>query len=135
MRAYEHLFTAQWKIDAKHGSKLINRNFLHWPFESTEPYVLPNEGTEGYIEHPDGMVLGILSNTTVVLEEKSSPISDEQKWLRGSMDANDWFTLTNPKSGKVLTAPSLTTLSVESKPHFLKNIFPNPKSILYFVAS
>ena len=102
-------------MDTKHSDKLINRNFLHWPFESTDPYVLPNEGTEGYVEHSDGMVLSILSDSTVVLKEKSSPISDDQKWLRGALDANDWFTLTNPKSGKVLTAPSTTTLSIEGK--------------------
>ena len=59
-----------------------------------------------------------LSDDTVVLQEKSSPISDEQKWLRGEKDANDWFTFTNPKSGKVLTAyfstdpRSLTIISI-----------------------
>ena len=64
MQSNEHLFTAQWKVDAKHSDKLINRNFLHWPFESVDPYVLPNGGTEGYVEHSNGMVLSILSDTS-----------------------------------------------------------------------
>ena len=91
-------------MDGKHGDTLINRNFLPWAYDNTAPYVLPDEGKEGFIEHPNGTVLSILSDDTVVLQEKSSPISDEQKWLRGEKDANDWFTFTNPKSGKVLTA-------------------------------
>ena len=103
-------------MDTKHGNKLINRNqYKKWLYDSTDPYVLPNEGATGYVEHPNGMVLGILSNTTVVLEEKSSAITDDQKWLRGTGDNNDWFTLTNPKSGKVLTATSSSALSIEGK--------------------
>lgn len=107
-------------MDRKHGNKLINRNFKNWPYETTiettatNPYVIPNEGEEGYIQHPNGRVLGILSNNTVVLEEKNLT-SDNQKWLRGTLDVNEWFTFTNPKSGKLLTA-TLSTLTIEGNP-------------------
>ena len=110
-------------MDGKHGDTLINRNFLPWTYTNSAPYVLPDEGKEGFIEHPNGTVLSILSDDTVVLQAKSSPISDDQKWLRGALDANDWFTLTNPKSGKVLTAPSTSTLSIEGKFQVPKNTF------------
>ena len=100
-------------MDEKHGSKFINRNFQHWLFENTAPYKLPEAGKEGYIEHPDGKVFSVLSNETVVLEEKNSEKDDDQKWLRSRGDANDWFMLTNPKSGKVLTAEFSSKLTIE----------------------
>ena len=106
-------------MDGKHGDTLINRNFRPWTYDNTAPYVLPDEGKAGFIEHPNGTVLSILSDDTVVLQEKSSPTSDEQKWQRGEKDANDWFTFTNPKSGKVLTAYFSTdprSLTIEGNP-------------------
>ena len=85
-------------------------------WQQTDPYFVSEEGAEGYIQHPNGTVLSILSDNTVVLEEKSSELNDEQKWLRGTNDANDWFTFTNPKSGKVLTATFTDTLTIEGNP-------------------
>ena len=112
-------------MDTRHG--LINRNTVRnaWPYDKnfTDAFSLPNEGVEGYIEDATGKVLGILSDKTVVLEERSSPVSDDQIWLKGAMDANEWFTFTNPKSGKVLTATSTSTLSIESKPISSKILF------------
>ena len=102
------------------GNKLINRNFQSWPYESTsnktatDPYVVPDVGEEGYIQHPNGTVLTLLSDNTVVLEEKSST-SNNQKWLRGELDVNEWFTFTNPKTGKLLTATT-STLTIEGNP-------------------
>lgn len=130
-------------MDTKHGNKLINRNqYKEWVYDSTDPYVLPNEGAEGYVEHPNGTVLGILSShnnimlndtlNMVVLEEKSSAITDDQKWLRGTSDNNDWFTLTNPKSGKVLTATSSSALSIEGKSLILIKNFSKFHVSLYF---
>ena len=60
-----------------------------------------------------------MSDNTVVLEEKSSELNEEQKWFRGTNDVNDWFTFTNPKSGKVLTATGwdgVNTLTIEGNP-------------------
>ena len=72
-------------------------------------WTLPEENTEGYIESADE-VLSIVNSTNpdpdpdrVELEAKIIPISDEQKWYRGTADKNGWFLLTNPPSGKVLT--------------------------------
>ena len=68
-------------------------------------WTLPKENAEGYIEASDE-VLGVVNFTDphsyVELVTKITPISEGQKWYRGTASENGWFTLTNPHSGKVL---------------------------------
>ena len=77
---------------------------------------LPVENAEGYIEASDDEVLSIvdLNNpySEVKLEAKIIPISEGQKWHRGTANKNGWFLLTNPHTGKVLTkvGNSFTTI-------------------------
>ena len=49
------------------------------------------------------------------LSEKDDPISGQQIWLRSTHDENGWVTLTNPHSGKILTASSATVLTVTGR--------------------
>ena len=49
--------------------------------------------------------------------EKNDPISDQQIWLRSTHDENGWFTLTNPHSGKIVTASGATKLIVTGRYH------------------
>ena len=46
--------------------------------------------------------------------KKDEP-DDLQKWLRHPSDANGWFHLQNPKTGKLLTAESATEKIMEGK--------------------
>ena len=61
----------------------------------------------------------------VEMVDKIEPIPEEQKWRKEPKDKNGWFKLTNPATGKVLTAHktdwlSLTgTLKRQIDPHFL----------------
>ena len=57
------------------------------------------------------IILG-LGNNVINLTEKDEPISDQQIWLRSTHDENGWFTLTNPHSGKILTASGSADLTV-----------------------
>ena len=66
-------------------------------------WILPKEGTEGYIEdQTSGKVLAFQENE-VILEDKENPISDKQKWNRGISDENGWFSLEKPHT---FTPPS-----------------------------
>ena len=107
-------FTAQWTQDET-DKKLTNRNFN---FEHKDiAWNIPASGATGYIEDiATGNVLGrheAWNNGTIVLEAKTLPESDEQKWVRGKSDANDWFTFTHAVSGKVL-ASTIKTETVEA---------------------
>ena len=87
-----------------------DKELINYSFESTGSYLakswtLPEENTEGYIEASDEVLS--VSNLTdpqspVKLEARIIPISEEQKWYRGTSDENGWFLLTNPHTGKVL---------------------------------
>ena len=71
-------------------------------------WTLPAEGEEGYIQESNGKVLGVLngsteSDTEVVLQSKNETMKGGQMWLRGPANSYGWFTLTNPKSNKLLT--------------------------------
>ena len=52
--------------------------------------------------------MGVLNLTdpesTVKLQPRIIPINEEQKWQRGTANEFGWFQLTNPCTGKVLTA-------------------------------
>ena len=86
--------------------KLQSKNGC-WKY-SDKVWNLPSEGEVGIIEdQASGKVLNILeeiNGTEVILDDKTEPISDGQKWVRGKANAEHWYTLTNVKSGKVLTA-------------------------------
>ena len=61
------------------------------------------------------MVLGItkydtLKRTSVVLEAKQIPLSEEQMWSRSKFDS---FSLTNPRSGKVLRSLGDGSVTIE----------------------
>lgn len=60
------------------------------------------------------LFLDLVSNV-INLSGKDDPISSQQIWLRSTNDENDWFTLTNPNSGKILTASSATDLTVTGR--------------------
>merc|ERR1712037_642741 len=94
----------------------------------------PEEGEEGYIlakhEGTDEEVgvLGVLEkdclnfasikrpwndcDKQVELVHKIEPIPEEQKWRKEPADKNGWFMLTNPSTGKVLTAHKNDWLSI-----------------------
>ena len=64
------------------------------------------------------MVLGVLNDTTYVtgtrVMEENLGINVGQKWTIGQkFDNDDYFNITNPASGKVLTAKSTDELTIE----------------------
>ena len=87
----------------------------HWLQDSTSRWNLPVSGGKGYIEDASsGKVLslvgdGIGPNIMVMLQEKTTPVSDSQMWIRG-MEVGGYFAIVNPTSQKMLYAdnPSLT---------------------------
>ena len=87
----------------------------HWLQDTTSAWNLPVSGGIGYIEDTSsGKVLGLVGdgigpNMMVMLQEKITPVSDSQKWIRG-MEVGGYFTLVNPTSEKMLYVenPSLT---------------------------
>ena len=65
--------------------------------------------SEGKIETNKPIVLGIQnltpeSGSDVVLEPFDTTKSDLQKWLIGDIDEHGWFTITNSKTGVMLSA-------------------------------
>ena len=75
--------------------KLENRSIENWKYQDLT-WNLPDEGTEGNIEdQTSGKVLGI-QNDEIVLEDKEVPLSDRQKWLRGTNDEDGWFSMKKP---------------------------------------
>ena len=74
-----------------------------------------------------------IEGTKVVLKRKKDQIeTDSQLWMIDpkTMDAEGWFKLKNPASGKFLTATSLKTLSISGK--FMPFITPFDLNFLYF---
>ena len=66
---------------------------------------------------PAGNVLGVKdesieSDTEVVLQAKNESVKGGQTWLRGPADIHGWSTLTNVKSGKLLTRSLVIFLEV-----------------------
>lgn len=93
----------RWKYT--YDKKLINNYHESVGSYLDKYWTLPEENAEGYIEASDE-VLGVVNFTDpqsyVELVTKITPISEGQKWYRGTTSKNGWFTLTNPYSGKVL---------------------------------
>ena len=59
------------------------------------------------------MVLGLNSGSEAQLQSKDQSIAGKQKWVRSCDVGNGYFTLTNPISGKLLTAKDETSVTVE----------------------
>ena len=83
--------------------------------------------SEGEIKTNKPIVLGIEnmtpeSGSDVVLEPFDTTKSDLQKWLIGDIDEHGWFTITNPKSGLILTAKPDKSAQVKGK---RTNILPD----------
>ena len=93
-----------WKYT--NDKKLINYYYESAGSYLNKHWTLPEENAEGYIEASDE-VLGVLDLSdpisNVELEARIIPISEGQKWFRGTADENGWFVLTNPQSKKILT--------------------------------
>ena len=89
-------------------SKLKNKGGI-WQFSNTQ-WTLPRPGAEGVIETKNSSkVLGIdnltpKSGSVVLLESLATNKSDVQKWFVEQSDEHGWFTITNVKSGLMLTA-------------------------------
>ena len=77
---------------------------------SNAKWTLPPQGTEGVIETKNSSkVLGIdnltpKSGSVVLLESLDTKKSDVQKWFVEQSDEQGWFTITNAKTGLILTA-------------------------------
>ena len=77
-------------------------------------WVLPTADTTGTIQNKDsGAKNGYLDtygktvDGSAVFEEEESK-DDGQQWERSVDDSSGYFTLTNPKSGKILTGDNTT---------------------------
>ena len=57
--------------------------------------------------------MGLYSGIEAQPQTKDQSIADEQKWVRSCDVGNGCFTLTNPISGKFLTAKDETSVTVE----------------------
>ena len=79
-------------------------------------YYLSTECCEGYLEDVSGDVMGLKSQCFGIEAQpqlKDLSIADEQKWVRSCDVGNGCFTLTNPCSGKLLTATAEASVTVE----------------------
>ena len=56
-----------------------------------------------------------LEGNEVVLEAKDDQKIDTQTWIRCTTDAQGWFALKNPTSGRFLTAASFSRLTITGK--------------------
>ena len=96
--------------------KLENGDNGIWLF-GNKIWIIPQENSIGSIKDvSSGMVLshlGDASDESVILEEETDPLSENQKWIRSSFDENGFFTFKNPLSNKVLTSSSVASISVE----------------------
>ena len=89
-------------------SKLENKGGI-WQFSNAQ-WTLPPQGTEGIIETKNSSKVLSIDNLTpksgsvVLLESLATNKSDVQKWFVEQSDEQGWFTITNLKSGLMLTA-------------------------------
>jgi len=113
----------QWKYN---GGTLEN---LAGIWASTANWELPSEGSTGKIKNVDrNMVLGkvlveptlvlgvehnaMVTGTKVIMEEMVKN-SAGQLWKIGDANSSGYFNITNPSSGKVLTAVATDKLTIE----------------------
>ena len=109
---YHNLFpTAQlWKLtcDGRLENKKTERD---WKYPK-KTWTL----NDGLIEDQDTKkLLGRVSNTSdqIKLQAKGFKNNELSKWVKGSLDENEYFTLTDPKTTKLLTAISSNQLKLE----------------------
>ena len=76
-------------------------------------YFQSTDCCEGYVEDGSGKVIGLHSGIEAQPQSKDQSIADQQKWVRSCDIGNDYFTLTNPISGKLLTAKDETSVTAE----------------------
>ena len=94
-----------WKFT--NDSKLKNRGGV-WQFSDIQ-WTLPMQGAEGVIETKNSSKVLVIKNLIpesgfdVNLESLDTKKSDVQKWFIGQSDQQGWFTITNPKSGLMIT--------------------------------
>jgi len=89
-----------WKLNE--NKKLQNGLASTWEF-GDKIWEIPSEGSEGYIKDiSSGMVLTI-EGSMIKLENEGVSL-DKQMWIKGASNSEDWFTLSNPSSGKFLTS-------------------------------
>ena len=87
--------------------KLINKGGV-WQFQNTS-WLLPSEGLEGTIEDKTtGKVLHIQrfssGSKPVRMRSRDPKKSEKQNWVIGKTNDDGWFTITNQKSGYVLSS-------------------------------
>ena len=91
-----------------------------WEHLNKHSITIPKgNGEKDYIEvtNKDGSVsvLGVQNSANdakglkAIFKKERNPDCDEQKWLRGPIDSNGWFTIQNVWSLKYLTAANATT--------------------------
>ena len=109
--------------------KLENGDNGIWMY-GNKIWIIPTENSIGFIKDVStGKVLshlGDASDSSVILEEETDPLSEGQKWIRSSFDENGFFTFKNPSSDKVLTSSSVTSISLEgiALKHFISMCQP-----------
>ena len=108
----------QWN-HLKHSKQLVNKNIgREWKY-GKKKWIIADEGTEGTIEDQDsGYVLGLVENsntnagTMVILQEKNASTIGTQTWLRTKANSEGFFLITNPATGKVLTALNKDNITI-----------------------
>ena len=87
----------------RYANKSLQNKAGNWKYEDIT-WLLPSEGQEGAIEDSNsGKVLGF-KKKNVKLEKWNSSQNKKQRWLIGSKDKYDYFTITNPETGRILSA-------------------------------
>ena len=122
---------------------LMNKNGS-WMYQD-KAWNIPAESYDGGIENQDsGDVLGLLDNATihgsmVDLQDKMRSLSESQRWTRDIADRSGWFKLKNPLSGKVLTAPTSSILTIsgikEKNIRMIKDHYSNFSSQIVMMTS
>ena len=91
------------------GNLLINKA---GKWRSNSGWQLPPEGSAGYIINLNtNMSLNIVNRKEIIEEYLDN--TPRQNWNIGKADREGYFTITNPASGKVLTANSKDRLTIE----------------------
>ena len=101
--------TPDYKLKTKGGIWLFTDSQWSLPIQGAEGVIEIKNSSEGELETLKPTVLGIQkltpeSGSDVHLELLDETRSDGQKWLISQSNDPDYFTITNPKTGLMLTA-------------------------------
>ena len=105
-----------WKLT--NDSKLINKNGGKWNFQENF-WTLPDVCKEGQIKVLGKSVLMTRMNneskigTEVNLSNENITIKEQQKWIRGFKDNEEWFTIKSSSSDFYLSLKSNGKLTME----------------------